>query len=131
MSLLTRDLIDGADDLPYEDVPVPEWGGTVRLRTLTGSERDAFEGSILVQNGNSRRLNLKNARAKLLVLSLVDEDGKRLYAETDVAKLGKKSAKVLDRLFDKAQKLSGLTDEDVEELVEGFGTAPNDEPGSE
>jgi hypothetical protein len=131
MSLLTRDLIDGADDLPYEDVPVPEWGGTVRLRTLTGSERDEFEASVVSQNGTNRRVNLKNVRARLVSLCLVDEEGNRLYTNTDVAKLGKKSAKVLDRLFDKAQKLSGLTDDDVEELVEGFGTAPNDEPGSE
>jgi len=130
MSLLTRDQVDNADDLPYEDVPVPEWGGTVRLRTLTGAERDAFEASVVSQNGTNRRVNLKNVRARLVGLSLVDEEGNRLYADADVPKLGKKSAKVLDRLFSKAQKLSGLTDDDVEELVEGFGIAPNDEPGS-
>ncbi len=54
MNLLPRDLIDGADDLPVEDVEVPEWGGAVRLRTLTGSERDGFEASVVSQNGSNR-----------------------------------------------------------------------------
>lgn len=131
MSLLSRDQIDTADDLPFEDVPVPEWGGSVRLRTLTGAERDAFESSVVSQSGSNRKVNLKNVRARLVSLCLVDEEGNRLYSDADVAKLGKKSAKVLDRLFDKAQRLSGLTDDDVEGLVEGFTSAPSDEPGSE
>ncbi len=37
---LTGEEILGADDLPTEVVPVPEWDGTVIVRTLTGAERD-------------------------------------------------------------------------------------------
>ena len=41
--LLTRDLILKADDIQTREVEVPEWGGTVLIRALTGTERDAYE----------------------------------------------------------------------------------------
>jgi len=44
--LLTRDEILKAEDIQYETVPVPEWapGGTVRVKTLSGEERDERRG---------------------------------------------------------------------------------------
>lgn len=117
MALLTRDQILKAQDLPTEDVPVPEWGGTVRVRALTGAERDAFEQSIVEQRGRSARMNLQNLRAKLVALTVVDEEGNRIFSDSDAKLLGKKSALALNRVFEVAQKLSGLTSEDVEELT--------------
>ncbi len=117
MALLTRDQILKAQDLPSEDVPVPEWGGTVRVRALTGAERDAFEQSIVEQRGRSTRMNLQNLRAKLVALTVVDEEGNRIFSDSDAKLLGKKSALALNRVFEVAQKLSGLTSEDVEELT--------------
>lgn len=113
MTLLNRDQILTADDLPTEDVEVPEWGGTVRLRALTGTERDAFEVSVA---GDGKK-NLSNLRARLVALSVVDDKGERLFTDADVKKLGLKSAAALDRLFDKARHLSGLDEDDVEELA--------------
>lgn len=117
MALLTRDQILKAQDLPTEDVSVPEWGGTVRVRALTGAERDAFEQSIVEQRGRSTRMNLQNLRAKLVALTVVDEEGNRIFSDSDAKLLGKKSALALNRVFEVAQKLSGLTSEDVEELT--------------
>jgi hypothetical protein len=129
MSLLSKDQILSADDLPFEDVPVPEWGGHVRIRTLTGFERDHFEAS--VQRDPKGKRNLNNVRARLLALCLIDEDGTRMFAEAEIKALGAKSAKVLDHLLDIAKKLSGLTDEDVEEMAEGFTPAPSDDSASD
>ena len=36
---LTRDDILAADDMAYQNVSVPEWGGSVRVRTLCGADR--------------------------------------------------------------------------------------------
>ncbi len=116
MKLLTRDAILQAEDLPTEDIEVEEWGGAVRVRALTGAERDAFEQSIVEQRGKSTRMNLRNIRAKLVALTVVDADGKRLFSDKDAELLGKKSAAALDRVFEVAQKLSGLSPEDMEEL---------------
>lgn len=127
MTLLTREAILGADDRRTEDVHVPEWGGTVRVRALSGAERDAFEAAIAgVRPDGSRRFNLVNVRARLIALSAVDAEGNRLFTDADVEALGEKSAEAMTRVFEVAQRLSGLTDADVEELAEGFAAAPSE-----
>lgn len=123
--LLGRDAILAASDAVTEDVDVPEWGGTVRVLGLTGKERDEFEESMLVKRGKRRDVSLVNARAKLVSLAVVDEDGKRIFSDVDVAELGNKSAAALTRVYEVAARLSGLSDEDVDELEGNFGAAPS------
>ena len=125
--LLTRDAILQAQDLQYEDVDVPEWGGTVRVRTLTGRERDAFEQSVVEQKGKNTKTNLRNIRAKLVALTVIDGEGKRMFNTSDIELLGEKSANALDRLFDAARRLSGLRDEDVEELAKNSDSDQSDD----
>jgi hypothetical protein len=130
MSLLTKEEILQAEDLPTEDVEVPEWGGTVRVRTLKGYERDKFEESITDQQGKTTRVIAEHLRAKLVALSVVDEDGTRLFDEQDVRRLSGKSAKALDRVFAVAQRLSGISNDDVEELVKNSSDGPSASSGS-
>ncbi len=130
MGLLTREEILQAEDLPTEDVAVPEWGGTVRVRTLAGYERDRFEESITEQRGKHARIIADNLRAKLVALSVVGEDGRRLFDEGDVRALGAKSAKALDRVFAVAQRLSGISDRDVDELVGNSSDGQSDASAS-
>jgi len=113
---LSRDAILGADDIVTEPVEVPEWAGKVLVRGLTGADRDAFEASIRRFRGGQVEVVQENARAKLVVRCLVDENGERLFADRDASLLGKKSAAVLDRLYDVAARLSGLSEEAREEL---------------
>ena len=115
--LLSRDAILEAKDLQHEDVYVEEWGGAVRVRSLTGTERDAFEASVVEQRGKNTKMNLRNIRAKLVALTVVDDEGNRLFSDADAKLLGQKSASALDKIFEVAQRLSGLRDEDVEELA--------------
>lgn len=116
MAYLTREQILECVDLQYEDVAVPEWGGTVRVRGLTGAERDAFESSFVQQQGTKTTFDMQNMRAKLVAMAVVDENGERLFSDRDVAALGRKSGAALQRVFEVAQRLSGLTDEDIDEL---------------
>lgn len=125
--LLSREQILGADDRKVEDVPVPEWGGAVRVRALSGSDRDAYEAGIVqIRSDGSRNFSLRNARARLVSLAVIGEDGERLFSEVDLEALGDKSAVALERVFDVARSLSGLAEEDIEELVEGFASAPSE-----
>jgi len=123
MSLLTRDAILAAPDMLTEEVPVPEWGGTVLVRGLTGTERDAFEEEMITGKGKNRDVNLANFRARLIVKSVVDKAGKRLFTQADMVALGGKSAAAIQRVFQVAMRLSGMSEEDVEELTK------NSEPG--
>ena len=117
MSLLTRDQILQAEDTRTTDVPVPEWGGTVRVKELTGQQRDQYE-LYVNQNLKSERLN---ARAHLVALCAVDEAGKRLFTSKDIIELGKKSAAALDRVWEAARILSGIGPEAEAQAAEGFG----------
>jgi hypothetical protein len=131
MALLTRDAILQAQDLPKELVEVPEWGGEVYVRTLTSAERDSFEQSIVEQKGKSTKMNLSNLRAKLVALTVVDENGKRLFSDKDAELLGQKSAIALNRIFDVAQRLSALSQEDVEELTKNSENAQSGDSNSD
>lgn len=121
MAILTADQILTADDRRFEVVPCPEWGGDVRLRSLSGAERDDFEAKSLKGKGKDATVNLRNVRARLVALCAVDSDGLPLFQPSQVMKLGEKNAAVLSRLYDKASEMCGLSEEDVKELVADFG----------
>lgn len=114
--LLGREAIFAVDDIQNEDVDVPEWGGTVRVKGLTGSERDAFEESCISGKGKQASFKMTNIRAKLVAKTVIDEEGNTIFKEADVEALGKKNGSALDRVFTVAQRLSGITKEDIEEL---------------
>lgn len=118
LAALTREGILDTKDIGEELVHVPEWGGTVLVRGLTGTERDEFEQSCVRGRGKKAEVNLRNFRAKLVVLCARTPDGaSRLFLEDDAEALGRKSAAAISRIFEPAARLSGLTDEDMEELA--------------
>ncbi len=114
MALLTKEAILAANDLPTERVAVPEWGGDVLVRTMTGADRDAFEASLIGKEGR-----MDNVRARLVSLTLCDDKGERLFTDAEVAELGKKSAKALDRVFAVAQRINGIGGEQAEAAKKG------------
>lgn len=126
MAFLTREAIVEADDTEYDVVACPEWGGDVRLRSIKGTQRDAYEQSLIIEKSGSRSMNLRNARAKLIILCAVDDIGQLIFTADDLNALGRKNAKPLDRLFDACRKLAGLSEDDVDKLTEDFGAARSD-----
>jgi hypothetical protein len=117
VAFLTRDAILAAPDLAIVEVEVPEWGGTVRVRALNGTERDAFEASCMKERKDGKTdFDPRNMRAKLVALCLVDANGLRIFQQDDVKALGRKSARALSRVFDAAASLNGLSDDDVKSL---------------
>lgn len=117
MALLTKEQILRVKDIETRKVNVPEWGGDVMVRGMTGIERDQFEAKILDQSGKKTKVNLQNARARLVSITVVDDDGNRLFSENEIVLLGTKSATALSRVYDVAASLSGISDEDIEELL--------------
>lgn len=115
-SKLSRADILNKSDLIREDVKVPEWGGMVTLRALTGAERDAYEASMVLTEGGDRRANMHNIRARLVARCLCDDEGNRLFSDDEIELLGAKSGAALARLFEVAKRLSGLSNEDIEDL---------------
>ena len=117
--MLDKKTILGAKDLPTEAVDVPEWGGQVIVRTLSGLEKNVWESGNLVGN----KVNLRNMTARLCAICIVDEKGKRLFSDADAESLGRKSAKALERVFDVAQRLNGMGADDIKEMAKNSGRA--------
>lgn len=132
MGYLSREAILAADDIPTDDVEVPEWGGTVRIRALSGTDRDRMEADIV---GNGKKPKMDNLRAKVVAASVIDEEGHKMFAESDVVALGRKSAAALGRVFDAAASLAAIKPADVEELAgnsepDQSEGSPSDWPGT-
>ena len=129
--MLDREAIFKADDIKQEEVKVPEWGGdTVIVRALTGAERDAFEQNCIDRRRGSR-IDIKGLKADLLIVSVRGQDGGLMFKPEHKAALLEKSAQALERLYNVAQRLSGLAPEDVEELAGNFGGDLSESSGSD
>ena len=111
--MLSREQILAANDRPSEEVDVPEWGGSVRVASMSGTTRDRFETSIVTAAGET---DLTNMRAKLVAACVVGEDGLPLFTQADVEALGHKSAVALERVVQVAQRLNRMGNKALEEL---------------
>ena len=102
--------------LKTQVVNIPEWGGDVIVSELTGTARDAWESDIISMSDEGGKINGINTRAKLIVISVIDEEGNLVFGKEDVEEVGKLSATALNRIFTVASKLSALTAADMKEL---------------
>lgn len=112
MALLDKKAFLMADDLGFEDVPVPKLGGDVRVRVMTGADRDTFRASLGASDG---AIPVGKFSAALLVATCVNEDGSRMFDMEDMDVLQEKSAATLDTLASVAMRLNGLGGAAVEE----------------
>src|SRR5690606_2821772 len=94
LPILKKSDIMKVDDLKLERVPVPEWGGCVLIRSLTASELDDFEASILADDGSKDYTNL---RANFVSRCLINEDGSQMFSAEEAEMLGQKCAAAIDR----------------------------------
>lgn len=115
-----RSRILEADDLPIETVECPEWGLSLKVRTLSGTERDEWENRVIAARAG-KGLDLRGIKIMLVQLTVVDDDGQQVFTPADRAALNGKSSRAIDRLFQVAQRLSGLTNDDVQEMVGNSG----------
>ena len=111
--LLGRDAILAAEDLRYETVAVPEWGGAVSVKTLSAAERDMFDEECYDARVAGTAVDV---RSRLVRFSVVDADGAQLFSADDLDKLGRKSSIAMNRIFTAAQRLSGIGAPDIEVL---------------
>lgn len=123
MGLALKDSIIAADDRKTKRVDVPEWGGEVILRGLSGTDRDSWEQSNVIRRGNTAEVNLTGSSARLLVRALVDEEGNRLFADNEWQQLSAKAGHVLSKLADEVIDMSGLGADAVED---GQGNSESD-----
>ena len=119
---LTAESILSADDFRYEDVDCPEWGGTVRVRSLSGGQR-----SVITQRVQDKEL--EDLEETLTVMGCVNEEGERIFTNKDIDKLKKKSNTPIARIAKKIMELSGIgnANEAVESAKKNSAGTMNDD----
>jgi hypothetical protein len=100
--MLSAEDILNADDVQYRTVPVPEWKGSVRVRTLSAEEVSDYVEAI---NGVQKRDSL----AIMVFRSLVKQDGSQLFTDPDqLMPLKRRSMAAFIRLQDVILEMNGL-----------------------
>lgn len=119
MTMLSANDILQVDDLVKERVNLPEWGKDcyVFVRTMTATERDAFEIAELAARGGAAKGNPVGLRGRLAACTICDDKGALLFEPGHGAVLGQKSGAALDRIFTVATRLNKIRAKDVEELA--------------
>lgn len=137
MSILKKeDLWSITRDMPAEEVEIfdayGKVAGVIRMRGLSGSELTAYQEGLTVRGRDGMpKPNTRHAMAKLIVLCAINEDGSPYFDRSETMKLDEAPARILMPLFESAQRLCGLTDDDFKELVENFGETPTDDSSSD
>lgn len=100
------------DDDLYETVEVPEWGGPVRVRSISAAEREDLLRTKVEVNGKSRTITTPLMRVRIVWLAMVDGSGRRIFtSQGELDALGKKNAAAIDRVADVALRLAGVIDD--------------------
>lgn len=117
---LTRDqMIEAAKNARIErdKLLVPELGGEIWVRGMSGIERDKFEEGLRIRKGKrAGQSDLRNFRAQLAVRVIVDDQGQRVLNDLDADIFGRLPAGVLDRIITRCNELSGKAQEELDDL---------------
>jgi len=118
--MLTRDQIVAIQDTRVRKVAVPEWGGDVYVRTISGDENDRI----------AKREFGDRTRGVLAAVFLSDADGRRLFDDSDAEMLGSKSYTALDAIIEAGLGHNAMGDADVDGLEGNSGETPENDSGS-
>lgn len=105
------------------EVNVPELGGTLRVREMSGTLRNRMEATYATirSGGDSRALD--QVTAQIVAMCVVDEGGKPMLTVNEVKRLAAAQPKAVFRIRDAVMKISATDEDDLEELEEVFGSA--------
>lgn len=132
MPFATRDELL-AIQLPTTVVILPD-GRSVRVRGMTGQERDEFEAAMIFADKRGRlSMNfdfMKRVRGWVVTHCLVDEFGKRVFSDDDIPVVADMPALFLQPIYEAARRLSALDAKDIEDLGKASETVLVADSGS-
>lgn len=113
---LNRNDIRAKNDLRLREVEVPEWGGSVFVRTLSVKQRDEFE-TFVASRHRSKVVDERGVLVKYVILAACDEKGAPMFVEDDAEWLADKSVIAVRRIADAASAHNGTGVDAVEDKV--------------
>lgn len=121
-----RDALLSRVDRRHTTVDIPG-GGTVRLQSLTEGEKAKYETSMLTKKGRVNQTKMEDATCRLIVLCMVDDEGRRILSDSDTWELLKLDGAVTAAIFDVATTHCGFSAEDIDAIVKNSGTLHADD----
>ncbi len=95
----------------YGEFTMPSTGEVFRYRSLSEREFAAFEMDSLKETDDGLRTDeqrLEDARQRLIVLCLCDDNGERLLTDADTDAIGEKDARDTGALYDALREHCGI-----------------------
>ena len=117
-----RDQIRKAQDRTSQITEVPEWGVTVEVRSMTGTQRSAIVTALTSDEDNK----MEALWGGMLVSCVYDpETGDPVFKEDDAEwLLNEKSSTVLDRLSNVCLQVAGIVEGAVDDAGKDSSVSP-------
>jgi hypothetical protein len=130
--MLTRETILKTDDRRIEPVKLPEWGGELFVRNLSGTELSDWQDLCASRTDPKTKkvTNSRGLKGALLVAAACDADGAPVFQEGDAEWLEGKNAAPLNRVWDKACEMSGIGGDEKKKLEKNSDDDPTGDSGS-
>lgn len=112
-------------EVATKDVSVPELGGKVRVRELSGSMRNRLEATYATIRGGGDSKALDNVTAQIVAACLVDDRDRPMLTVNEVKRLAAAQPKVVFRLRQAIVDISAIDEDDLGDLEEVFEEGPN------
>lgn len=110
---LTVGKILDSDDIKYEPLEIPEWGGKVLLKSLSGEERDKVERMARQFSAGE----IPGYSAEIAAMTVCDGNKKLLFTNAELPRLRKKSGAILRKIFDAVAKQNLLTPDAIQDAA--------------
>ena len=119
-----EDIVETKTDVQFAEIPVPEWKTkdgkeSLRIGSLTGEDMIEWTEA---NEGPAK----KTAGIRLIIRSLVDDQGNRIGQDTMIQPLLKRNSAVLNRIVRAVLKLNGM-DKAANELAKNESGGANTE----
>lgn len=105
---LNKEQIFACQDVVTESVSMPEWGGDVKIKTMSIGDQIEFERL------NKKSKDSSNIVCNTLLFCCIDDNGDRLFTEADLKVLEKKSFRAIEKLFRACLDLNAIRSDSLE-----------------
>lgn len=112
MSLLGKEALLSRPPLKTEDVELPEFGGSIRVRQWTGAEWDEWQVYVSKLNRDIRTM-----RAAGIAASVINDDGSLMFnMNGDIESINSSwPASAIERVWDAVRTINRIGKEELEE----------------
>ncbi len=117
MSVLDKSALLTPVAVERVEVSVPELGGSVYVQGMTVTQRNKFERQFRTRSGQTSDRKMQEIRQRMLIACVCDQDGTPLFTEADIDAIGNQRADIIERLVEAAQKICGMSSDDVDDLA--------------